>query len=72
MPHPILIAALALLIIVSLVLGTKAVLWIGRDAKARGFARPWLFQVVAAMQLPWAFLMYYLVCRAIDARCSTA
>jgi len=66
MPHPLAVVALVILLSVVFTLMVKAILWIGRDARMRGFSRPWLLQVVAAMQFPWVFVMYYLVCRCID------
>ena len=47
-------------------LAVKAVLWIGRDARKRGFKRVWLLQLLTVIEFPWPWLMYYVVVRNLD------
>lgn len=55
-----------LLTVVILTLIVKAVMWVGRDARERGFKRVWLLQVLTVIEFPWPWLMYYLVTRNLD------
>jgi hypothetical protein len=58
----LLIAAVMVALIV------KAVRWVGRDARKRGFDRVWLLQLLTVIEFPWPWLMYYLVTRDLDRR----
>jgi len=61
-----LISAGIALSLVVVFLAVKAVLWVGRDARKRGFERVWLLQLVTVIEFPWPWLMYYLVTRHLD------
>lgn len=72
MTGKLLIGAGLLLAAVVVALMIKAVLWVGRDARRRGFDRVWLLQVLTVMELPWPWLMYYLLTRELDAETKVA
>ena len=44
----------------------QAVVWVGGDARRRGFDMVWLMQVLPVVEFPWAWLMYYLLSRQLD------
>ncbi len=62
----ILVSLGILLALIVLALAVKAVLWVGRDARKRGFERVWLLQLVTVIEFPWPWLMYYLVTCHLD------
>jgi hypothetical protein len=62
----IILAAVLAVIVVTLMV--KAVVWLGRDARQRGFERVWLLQLLAVIEFPWPWLMYYLTVRKLDQR----
>lgn len=41
-------------------------IWVGRDARARGFSLVWLLQLLMLVQFPWPLVAYYLVTRNMD------
>ncbi len=55
--------ALAVLIIAAVV---WSVIWVGRDARARGIKTVWPLQVLLCLQFPWPLLMYVAVTRLMD------
>ena len=57
-----------LMALAALALIVTTVLWVGKDARRRGFDKVWLLQLLCAVQLPWPFLMYYFLTRALDRR----
>jgi hypothetical protein len=63
----LIILAIALAAVV-ITLMVKAVIWIGHDARARGIERVWPLQLLAVIEFPWPWLMYYLTVRKMDAR----
>ena len=64
----LLLSAGLLVAAVVVTLMVKAVRWVGRDARERGFDRVWLLQLLTVIEFPWPWLMYYLVTRDIDRR----
>ncbi len=62
----LLIGAGLFLAVVLFALIVKAVVWVGRDARRRGFQKVWLLQVLTVIEFPWPWLMYYLVTRHLD------
>ncbi|MBW2455880.1 MAG: hypothetical protein JRI68_15295 [Deltaproteobacteria bacterium] len=65
--HEMVLVSLGILLaLVVLALAVKAVLWVGRDARKRGFERVWLLQLLTVIEFPWPWLMYYLVTRHLD------
>ena len=61
-----LVACGVVVAIVVLALMVEAVLWTGRDARARGFTPVWLLQLLVVVEFPWPWLVYYLVTRNLD------
>lgn len=55
--------ALALCVIAAVV---ASVIWVGRDARERGFKTVWPMQVLLCLQFPWPLLMYLAVTRLMD------
>jgi len=55
---------LAVIIIVAAIGAT--VIWVGRDARARGFQAVWMLQVLMCLQFPCVFLTYLVVTQNMD------
>ena len=63
------ITLLCVAIIISLVMLSVMVwsaVWVGRDARARGFRPVWLLQLLMLVQFPWPLLAYWLITRNMD------
>jgi hypothetical protein len=58
------IAAVIAIVVIALIV--KSVIWVGRDARERGFSPVWLLQLLMVVQFPWPFLAYWLVTRNMD------
>ena len=41
-------------------------IWVGRDARSRGFRPVWLLQLLMLVQFPWPLIAYWLVTRNMD------
>lgn len=48
-----------------------SVVWVGRDARERGFKTIWPMQVLLCLQFPWPLLMYIAVTRLMDKAAET-
>ncbi len=59
-------SAIAMSVLILVVAIGATVLWVGRDARARGFRSVWLLQVLMCLQFPWVFLTYLVVTQNMD------
>jgi hypothetical protein len=60
-------ASVMVVVIVALLVGIIAtVIWVGRDARTRGFRPVWALQLLMCLQFPWVFLTYMLITRNMD------
>lgn len=58
------LAVILTLAVLALVVGS--VVWVGRDARARGLQPVWALQLLMVLDFPFPFLAYWLVTRALD------
>ncbi len=63
------LAVVLTLAVLALIVWT--VVWVGRDARARGLQPVWLLQVLMVLDFPFPFLAYWLVTRALDRAAET-
>ncbi len=66
-PLDIILFSLAILIALTVLSAMVAsAIWVGRDARSRGFSHVWLFQLLMLVQFPWPLIAYWLVTRNMD------
>jgi len=60
------VALVVALVLVTVALVAWTVVWVGRDARARGLQPVLLLQLIMVLDFPFPFLAYWLVTRAMD------